>query len=496
MSAVAEVSGVGKRFGATEALTDVSLAISANESHALVGRNGAGKSTLVGVLTGLIAADAGEVRFGGEPAPDLAHRERWRARVACVYQRSTVIPSLTVGENLFLGAHPRGRAGLVSWGALRREARALLEEWDIAIDPDAMASELTVEQRQLVEIARALRTGTRFIVLDEPTAELEAREIGRLFERVHQLKEAGVSFLYISHHLEEVYEICERVTVLRDGRKIVTDSVAELSREELVRAMVGAEEAAAPGRRRTRSVETGGPVLRVRELAVEGWCSGVSFDVHAHECVGLAGLAGSGKRQVAEAIAGIVAPAAGSVQVGDTSPRPGRVDAAIAGGIGYVPQDRHAEGFAPNLGVEENLTLSVLDRLGPAGLVEPRRRAAKARELIEMLEIVASSPQQSTAELSGGNQQKTVLGRALAAGPRVLVLVSPTAGVDIASKQALFEAIEGARDLAVLVVSDELDELSICDRVLVMFGGRVVREFASERADDDLVATIEGVGAG
>jgi simple sugar transport system ATP-binding protein len=498
---VAEAVGVTKRFGATVALRDVSVSIAEGESHALVGRNGAGKSTLVGAFTGLIRLDDGEVKLGGEPAPDPAQRERWRERVACVYQASTVIPSLTVGENLVLNAHPARRHGLVSWRRLREQGRELLDEWGIDVEVDAPASELTVEQRQLVEIARALRLGSRFIILDEPTAQLEAREIARLFERMAAMREAGVTFLYISHHLDEIYEVCQRVTVLRDGAWVTTAPVAELGKDDLVRAMVGEVEARTDrAAARTAGAkprgDRGDAALEVRGLSVRGHCDAVSFEVHPGETLGLAGLAGSGKVHVAEAIAGIVEPDAGEVVVDRKRLDPGRVDRAIAGGVGYVPEDRHAQGLAPNLSVEENLTLSVLGRLGPAGLVDPRRRSARAGELIDSMQIVASSSRQSVAELSGGNQQKTVMGRAFASGPRALVLVNPTAGVDIASKRALFETIEATNDLAVLVVSDELDELGICDRVLVMFGGEVVREFAAGWIENDLVATMEGVQEG
>ena len=494
---LAGVVGVTKRFGATEALRDVTLTVTTGESHGLVGRNGAGKSTLVAVLTGMIKPDSGEVRFGGTSAPSFAQRERWREHVACVYQKSTVIPSLTVGENLVLNAYPGERRGLVSWKALRSEARALLAEWGIDVKVDQPAADLTVGQRQLVEIARALRLGTRFIILDEPTAQLEGREIARLFERMRQLREMGVSFLYISHHLAEIYEMCQTVTVLRDGRLITTAPVAEVGKEDLVRAMVGrpeGEQAGAAARHPDQGGETLGEVrLKVRDLSVRGWCTGVSLEVRAGERVGLAGLAGSGKAQVADAIVGLIKPDGGEVLVADRKLRPGRVDRAVAGGVGYVPQDRHARGLAPNLSVEENLTMPVLNRLGPVGLVDPRRRRRRARTLFDSLRIVASTPRQLVSQLSGGNQQKTVLGRALASDPRALVLVNPTAGVDIASKEALYETIQTTPDVAALVVSDELDELAICDRVLVMFEGELVREFGRDRRDDEVVATMEGV---
>jgi simple sugar transport system ATP-binding protein len=497
---IVETVGVSKRFGATQALRDVSIAIDPGESRALVGRNGAGKSTLVAILTGLLRLDAGEVRFQGESAPDASARELWREQVACVYQKSTVIPTLTVGENLFLNAYPGQRRGLVSWKALRRQGRQVLDEWGIDVDVDMKASELTVGQRQLTEIARSLRLGSRFIILDEPTARLEAAEIEELFDHMRRLRAAGITFLYISHHLDEIYEVCESVTVVRDGEVVATGAVADLGKDAVVRAMVGGEEMALggppvgePGTAAVRPAGT--TVLSVRDLSVEGWCGDVSFEVRAGELVGLAGLAGSGKVQVADAIAGIVRSDGGEVAVGGRAVPSGRVDRAIAEGIGYLPGDRHARGFSPNLAVDENMTMTIRGHLGAFGLVDSRVRDRRARELIEGLEIVVSTPRQPTAELSGGNQQKSVLGRALASKPRALVLVSPTAGVDIASKKVLLEAILRSEDVGVLIVSDELDELAICDRVLVMFAGRITRKFGRARDDRELVAAIEGVGA-
>jgi simple sugar transport system ATP-binding protein len=498
--AVAEVQGVSKRFGATRALEQVSVAIHERESHALVGGNGAGKSTLVSVLTGLVRADEGDVRFAGGRAPRLGDREAWRQRVACVYQKSTLLPDLTVAENLFINAHPGWRGGFVSWRALRVRAEEVLDQWDIDVAPNVEARRLRVEDRQRVEIARALASGTRFLILDEPTARLEGPAIRRLFEQIEGLRRAGVSILYISHHLDEIYEVCGTVTVLRDGCAVHTGKVEDLAKADLVAAMVGHEgevdavTEAQRSRRRARADDErrAGETLRVEGLSVDGWCTDVSFDVRPGELVGLAGLAGSGKAQVAEAIAGLRKPSAGRVLVGGEPVPRGDVRAAIERGIGYVPQDRHAEGFAPNLSIEENMTLTLLTRLGRFGFVSPRARRRLAEQLMGALEVVAAGPAQQVSELSGGNQQKVVVGRALLTTPRVLVVVSPTAGVDVAAKEALFATLTSSSELAVVVVSDELDELSHCDRVLVMFDGRLTEEFGTWH-ERELVAAMEGV---
>lgn len=488
----AEAIAIAKSFGATRALDDVTLTVRNGSSHALVGRNGAGKSTLVGVLTGLVEPDHGSVRFDGRPAPAIGERERWRQEVACVYQRSTVIPALSVAENLFLNAFPTPERPFLSWKGIRTRARELVEEWGIDAHVDTPASELTVGQRQLVEIARALRVGTRFIILDEPTAQLEAREIEHLFDQIGRMQAQGATFLYISHHLDEVYEVCREVTVLRDGRLIVTSDVDHMGKDDMVSAMVGPDyvNPTEVTDRKMRQPGAGG--LEIRNLNVAGFCTDISFRVGPGECVGLAGLAGSGSTQIAAAIVGLIVPDSGEILVTGNRLTPGRVDRAIASGIGYVPEDRHTEGFSPNLSVEENLTSSVLSKLGRFGLVEPSRRQRKAAELADRTEVVASSLDQLITELSGGNQQKAVMGRALASEPEILVLVHPTAGVDIASTQTLLSTVLSA-NLGVLMVSDELDELAVCDRVLVVFEGRITDEFQAGWEATDLVSAIEGV---
>jgi simple sugar transport system ATP-binding protein len=497
----AHAEGVSKSFGRTRALQDVTVSVSPGECHALVGRNGAGKSTLVGVLTGLLKPDRGRVELHGEPAPTLGDRASWQQRVACVYQRSMVVPSLSVGENIFLN---RNEGAFVGWRSLRRRARRLLLEWGFDLDVDQPVSELSVEQKQIVEIARALSIGARFLILDEPTASLESKAIERLFDRVRRMKENGVAILYISHHLEEIYEICDRVTVLRDGRRIVTAPVGELEHDRLVAAMVGGELARAQS---SQGVETSAPShaarprLQVVDLSVAsplGDARDVSFDVQAGECVGLFGLRGSGSVAVADAVAGLAKPSAGAILLDGEPLGAGKVDRALARGVGYVPEDRHARGFVPTLGVRENLTLPILERLSRWGLLRTSRAAAVAAPLARRLQIVSAGGDQPVAELSGGNQQKVVVGRALASDPSLLVVIGPTVGVDVASKEALLGVIDEARrdGMAVLLVSDDLDELRICTRVLVIRRGSIVREFGRPPWDrQTLIAAAEGFGA-
>jgi simple sugar transport system ATP-binding protein len=490
---VAAAHGVGKRFGVTVALDEVSLEVRDGHVHALVGRNGAGKSTLVSVLTGLQAPDTGAVEFAGEPAPSLADRDAWRARVACVYQKSTVIPSLSVAENLFLN---RQGAGLISWGTLRRRARELLEAWEVDVDVRAPAERLGVEQRQLVEIARALSHGSRFIILDEPTAQLDGQAIERLFARMRSLRESGVTFLFISHHLDEVYEVCDTVTVLRDARHVVTSPVADLDKPALVAAMTG-EATGLLDRSAGRPAPAAGdvPALRVTGLGLPAAFTDVSLTVAPGEVVGLAGAGGSGKMSVGECIVGLRRAAHGTIEVAGVRPKPGSVPAALRAGVGFVPQDRHREGLVPELSIAENVTLTVLERLGRFGLVGSRRRGEFGAAAIEKLDIKAAGPEQPVSALSGGNQQKVVMGRALAGRPKVLMLSQPTAGVDVRAKETLLAAasataVDGA---GVLIISDDVDDLRPCDRVIVLFKGAVVTELPSGWRDHDLIAAMEGI---
>ncbi|WP_304454347.1 sugar ABC transporter ATP-binding protein [Nocardiopsis sp. YSL2] len=493
---LAEAVGVGRRFGSTTALHEVDLTVHPGRSHALVGRNGAGKSTLVSILTGLSAPDTGHVRFQGGPAPALADREGWRTKVACVYQRSTAVAHLTVAENLFVHRQPLNRLGLIDWRRMRRTARDLLDQWGVHVDVDRQVRDLGVEDRQLVEIARALSHGARFVVLDEPTAQLDKAGIDRLFTRMRDLQDRGVTFLYISHHLQEVYEVCQDVTVLRDARHIVTAPVADLPRSALIEAMTGTAEELTEGVPEPRVSPTAPPRLEVLGLSGDGF-EGVDLTVRSGEVVGLAGSSASGKAELAETLVGLRAAAAGTVAVDGTAHPTGDVPTALAAGIGCVPRDRHHQGLVPELTVGENATLTIGDRLGPAGFVRPDRRRAFGRRMITDLDIRTQGTDQSVSALSGGNQQKVVMARALATRPRVLVLLNPTAGVDVKSKEALLGVIDSVREegTAVLVVSDELDDLRRCDRVVVLFHGEAVAEHPAGWRDADLVASIEGVHA-
>jgi simple sugar transport system ATP-binding protein len=451
----------------------------------------------VAALTGLIKPDAGTILLAGEKAPALTDRTSWQARVACVYQHSKVVPTLTVAENLFLNRYG-GR--LVSWRAIRGGARRTLNEWGFDLDVDLLASELSVEQRQVVEIARALTIGARFLILDEPTASLEARAVDRLFGHVQRLKASGVGIMYISHHLEEIYRICDTVTVVRDGRHILTGEVSELDQDAVIAAMVGTAVVpiSSSGTKRASDAPLRLKVDNLTVKAAAGGVDDVSLEVYAGECVGLVGLRGSGSSTVGDVVAGLIKPGAGSVLLDGKPLVYGKVDGALARGVGYVPEDRHSRGFIGLLGVDENLTFPIYPRISRFGIVSVRRRTEAAADLITRLQIVASSGGQPVGELSGGNQQKVVVGRALSSKPSLLVIISPTVGVDVASKAALLAIVEQARvdGTAVLLVSDDLEELRIATRLIVMVRGRIVREFRERPwSEAEPIAAAEGLAA-
>jgi simple sugar transport system ATP-binding protein len=501
-----EAIGVSKQFGSTRALRSVDIAIQPGRCLGLVGRNGAGKSTLVSILAGLLGPDSGEVRFDGGPAPALANVGAWHSRISTVFQHSMVVPDLTVAENVFLGRQPR-RHGVVDWRAMRAETRRVLREWDFDVNPDEPCSTLTVEQRQIVEITRALARGTRTLLLDEPTAALERDGVRRLFERVRTLVAGGVAVLYISHHLEEVFEICQDVAVIRDGALVLTAPTAALNNDRLVTAMVGdvaapavRTRAGAPSSRRPRDRMSQQRLVveNVVASSTRGSLSGASLTVGVGERVGLTGLLGAGVATLGRVIAGAHAYQSGSVVLDGKALPPNRQDAALAAGVGYIPEDRWAEGFVGLLGISENVTMSIARRLaGTLGVLSPRRRALAARPLADQLSLVSRGLSQPVDELSGGNQQKVTVARALASEPVLIVAITPTRGVDVASKELLLEAlaeVTRSTGASLLLASDEFDDLQICDRVVVLVRGQVFAEFGEPPFDSEqLIAASEGM---
>ncbi|GAA2081580.1 sugar ABC transporter ATP-binding protein [Microbacterium hatanonis] len=492
-----EIDGVSKTYGATRALQDVSVSILPGQVHGLIGRNGAGKSTLLRMITGLETPDTGSVRFFGSEAPPASDPKAWQQRVACVYQRPSVFANLTIAENLFTGRLPQRGAG-VSWRRMQEESERILTEWNINLDPKMLLADAPLEERQMLTIAKALEAGTRIVLLDEPTVQLEGAAIRRLFDKVQELQAAGVTFVFVSHFLREVTAICDSATVLRDGKLLWSRLGDEIRSDDLVDALLAGQE-----QRRHRAESTAASDAQASHaiaLAVEnatdreGAFTDVSFTVAPGEIVAIGGVGGSGKYSVGEAIAGLRKTATGGIIVNGEPVAAGNVKASQRAGIGFVPADRHRDGYVPQLSVAENMTMGVMDQIAPRGFFSPRKRTEISRDLIADVALVPPDPSLAVSGLSGGNQQKVVLARALARNPRVLVLISPTAGVDIAAKDAIYALMLRALGdgVAVVLISDDVEELLVSPRVLIMREGRIGAELR-EPTEEDIVRAIEGL---
>jgi simple sugar transport system ATP-binding protein len=480
-----DIENVSMQFGATVALDDVTFSVQRGTVHSLLGRNGAGKSTLVGILAGLRTPTGGVIRF----AEDITS-------VGTVFQHSMLVPHLSVTENLRLGMMPR-RSGRIDWKAARRESRALLDAWDLDVSEDAPAESLSVAERQLVEIIREFSRGATFVILDEPTSRLEGADIARLHDRVRRARDSGMTFIYISHHLAEVMELCDVATTLRDGRLVATRLIAETTSDTLIRDMVGDD---LPDRQQTelrRPSVASRPVLELRHLATDGVHIS-SLTIESGEMVGLAGLVGSGKEAIAESLAGLSPAHELDATLMGSPLKCGTPGSAVDSGVACVPGDRHHEGLVLSLPVGENMTMSIARRLANRlGFLSPRVRAQAAEALGQEVGLKAASVEQEAESLSGGNQQKAVLARALASDPDLLILINPTTGVDVASKSVIYDVIarRQADGAAILLVTDELEEYEMCDRVLVLFEGSVATEFEGSWDQSELLAAIEGVSA-
>ncbi|MEV1332208.1 sugar ABC transporter ATP-binding protein [Micromonospora costi] len=480
---VLEVSGLTKRYPGVTALDGVDLEVRPGEVHVLIGENGAGKSTMVRCLSGIERPDAGTMRLHGRPyRPDTA-ADGLKAGVRVVHQELALLPNLSVAENLFLHHLPR-RAGVVDRAALDRSARTLLAEVGLELSPRTPVERLGIAQMQLVEIAKALSGQCQLLIMDEPTATLTPKETGRLFEILGRLTANGVAVIYISHHLEEIFEIGDRVTVLRNGRHVVTREIAGLTTAELVRFMVGRDLAHEypPVRARERGEE----LLRVTDLQVTPATPPLSLAVHAGEVVGVAGLVNSGRTEAMRAIFGADRPAAGRVEVRGRAVRSRHPRAAVRAGLSFLTEDRKAQGLVLDLPIAANMSLASLPAVSRFGLLSRSAENRAATRLAEKLRVASQGVRQHVRALSGGNQQKVVLGRWLAADTDLLIVDEPTRGIDVGARYEIHQLLLDLADAGkgLLVVSSDLPELlGICDRIIVFSRNAIAGEV--QRADFD-----------
>ncbi len=495
MSPLLEVRDVRKSFGGVAALKGVSFDLRAGEVHALVGENGAGKSTLIKIVAGALAPDGGVLEIAGRRVERHDPVTSRRLGVAVIYQQPALFPDLSVAENIAMGSEPAGLWRRIRWAGRRARAAELLARIGAAVDPEAPVSSLAMPEQQRVEIAKALGADARILIMDEPTASLPEHEVRALFRVVRELRSQGVGIVYISHRLEELHGLADRVTVLRDGNSIATREMKDVDRAELIRLMVGREITQVFPK---REVPKGEVLLELRGLGGPG-VRGVSLDVRRGEILGLAGLVGAGRTELARILFGLAPATSGDIRLAGKPASIRRPSDAVNLGIAYVPEDRRRHGVILDLPVAANTTLALLRRISRHGFLDFRRERALAAEYVEKLGVKTPSIDVPAGTLSGGNQQKVALARWLATDPKLLILDEPTQGIDVGAKSEI-HALMGelaAKGLAILMISSELPEvLGMSDRVAVMHRGALAAVLPrAEATQEKLLALALGHGA-
>jgi len=493
MKRLLQLSAVSKSFGAVQALKEVSFDLQAGEVHALLGENGAGKSTLIKIITGAHAPDAGSIEVGGERIPHLTPASAHRLGIACIYQQPALFPDLTVAENIALRLEPPAPARRVRWQQRRALAQNLLQRLGAEIPPDAEARSLSMPEQQLAEIACALGAGARIVIMDEPTASLTRKEQDLLFAVVRDLRAGGIGIVYISHRLEEIFQLADRVTVLRDGESVGTCRVEETDQATLIRRMVGREVAQSYP---PAEGEAGEIVLSVRNLGCSaGGVHGVSLDIRAGEILGLAGLVGAGRTELARILFGITPAEAGEIYLNGQPVQIRSPGDAVAAGIACVPEDRRRHGVILEMAVAHNITLAIHRRIFPGAWLRFDAERRLAQDLIQQLGIRTSGPDAPVFSLSGGNQQKVSLARWLAARPKLLLLDEPTQGVDVGAKSEIHRLIRrlASDGMAVLMISSDLPEiLGMSDRIAVMRNGTLAALLPGKSSGPEVMAAAFG----
>lgn len=485
---------IHKSFAGVHALKGVDFDLRRGEIHCLVGENGSGKSTIIKIISGVLQPDTGRILVEGRPVEHLRSAGTMARGIQVIYQDLSLFPNLTVAENIALPEireRGGGRGFVVDWERVRTIARAAMERIRVDLDLDAEVGELPIGVQQLVAICRALTSDLKLLILDEPTASLNDRDIANLLAVVRDLQAHGIAVLFVSHKLNEVFAVAERITVFRDGEKVATLPPAELDEDKLVSLMTGRT---LEKRRFTFADPAARKVLEVRGLSLRNSFEDVSFELRAGEIVGLTGVRGSGRTELALALFGVRPAERGELRIDGRPVRIRSVQDAVGAGIAYVPENRLVQGLVMKHSVAANATAAILDRLlGPLGLVDPARRAEAAAHWIKTLGVKVSDPGVPVQTLSGGNQQKVVIGKWLATEPRILILDSPTVGVDVGAKSTIHDHVRGlaARGLAVLLITDEVSEaVANANRILIMRGGRIRGELGTAGVEADQVQRL------
>jgi rhamnose transport system ATP-binding protein len=486
---VLELQDIHKSFGAVKALKGANLSLHQGQVTALVGENGAGKSTMVKTLAGLHQQDRGQVLLDGKPVSFRDPLHAREAGIAVIYQEPTMFPDLTVAENIFMGRQPVRSLRRIDRKSMRRQALELFRQLGVKIDPDRAAQGLSIADQQVVEIAKAISLNARVLIMDEPTAALSGVEVERLFAVTRTLQERGAAVLFISHRFEEVFALADWITVMRDGAHVATSPAADVTVDGVIRQMVGRDVASLFPK---QEAVIGDVALEVKGLSRKGVFSDISFNVRAGEIVGLSGLVGAGRSEVARAIFGIDRYDSGEVLIRNKRLKALSPRDAMAAGLGFVPEDRRKQGLVMELNVSRNLTLTLRKKLSRFGILTSQAEAQSTKEWAKKLQIKAGAPTSPISTLSGGNQQKVVLGKWLATGPKILIIDEPTRGIDVGTKSEVHRLISelAGTGLAVLMISSELPEiLGMSDRVLVMHEGKITAELSRSEATEETVMT-------
>ncbi len=484
---ILELKDITKSFSGVQVLHQVSFSLRSGQVHALLGENGAGKSTLVKVITGVHQPDSGEIFLNGERVRFADAHESRQAGIAAIYQELSLFPDLDVAENIFVGRQPTTAGRRIDWRRLYNQADELLTSLGVRLDLKQKARQLSIAQQQMVEIARAFSTHSRILIMDEPTSSLTLSEVADLFRLVRRLRNEGTAVIFISHRLEELFEVADQVTILRDGAFVATRPMSEVSREELIRLMVG----------RTISnlfpkqdVEVGRIAMKVDHLTRSGVFEDVTFELRHGEILGMAGLVGAGRTNVARALFGTEPATSGTIEIEGQPVSIESPQQAIALGLAYVPEDRQTHGLIPAMPITANISLPILSAYADRGWLQEKAERSAALNAARQMEVRANSIWQMARELSGGNQQKVVLAKWLATKPRILILDEPTRGIDVGTKAAVHALMSklAAEGMAILMISSELPEvLGMSDRVIVMREGRVTGQFTRAEATQEKI---------